>query len=78
MQQPNEIAVNKLIEEICRKICKDQSIDPDILICKMMPQFITPGYMAGFFIPSRSFQVPAWMMYRDIVGIAYEHLMSVE
>lgn len=74
MQTSDEINLNKLIEEICRKICKDQSIDPDVMVCKHMPQFIAPGYQAGFFIPSKDFMLPMWMIYRDVAMAAYEVL----
>ena len=62
----------KQIENICKQICEKQGIDPERLVCKMMPELINQPYMAGFFLPNPQYTMPAWWLYRDLVELALE------
>lgn len=56
-----------VVEQICRQLCIDQGIDPNDQICKMMPQLLNYPFMAGYFLPDKSYIMPAWQMYQDLV-----------
>ena len=62
-----KIKRSERIEEICRKQCKLNGIEPDVLVCKHMPQLLNYPYMAGFIVPEPMFQMKAWHLYEDIV-----------
>ena len=57
----------KLIEKICRAHCVDSGINPDALVCQMMPQYIQYPMQAAFYVPPKDFTVPAWSVYHDLV-----------
>lgn len=63
----------ELIEKICRELCTKEGIDPSILICKQMPQYINYP-IPTFVCPNPQWTMPAWMLYRDVVEATLEAL----
>lgn len=64
----NRIEKDKIIEKICRKLCINNSIDPDQRICRQMPELLQYPFIGAFVVPDEIFQIPYWFLYREIVG----------
>lgn len=60
------IARAKRIEEACRKLCLQNGIDPEMLICKQAPAYLNypiPAYI----VPDPMHTMKAWWIYREVV-----------
>lgn len=54
-----------LIEKCCRVICTVKEIDPDAIVCPLMPVFVNAAPLInGFFVPPNNVTCKAWELFK--------------
>lgn len=67
----------EFIEKMCRDICRhNYMMDPDDMVFTSMPQMISNmGHLTiGAFVPNKSYQMPAWQLFKKDVEIVLGRL----
>ncbi len=60
---------NRKIEAISRELCSHNGINPDIIVCKMMPAYLHYP-VPTFELPNPQHTMPAWWLFREVVEAA--------
>lgn len=73
----NKIKRAKHIEIACRDLCLHNGLDPDILVCKQMPQYMNYP-IPTFILPNPQITIPAWWLYREVIEQALSILEATK
>lgn len=63
----------KTLEKCCRAICEKKGLDPDKLVCPLIPVFInaTP-LINGFELPPKDAICRMWELFQEYVKVAFQ------
>lgn len=61
----------KYKEWLAREICRQSGYDPDSAVTQQM---LVQGPFGSQVLPDTQYQVPAWVLYKDIAGLAISTL----
>lgn len=67
----------KRIETACRDICLQSGINPDRLVCLLMPEYIHYPIPAHY-VPDPQTTMPAWRMFYNVVCEAMDILEATK